>query len=249
MLRKLPFFICSLLLIVACEPPQPEVTKEKNPAADGFNLEASDTEAIAVADKVMEAMGGRENWDNTKIISWTFFGRRTHTWDKSTGRNRIDIPNGNLVIDMNIHTKEGSVTRNGTAITEPDSIDIFMQRGYEMWVNDSYWLVMPYKLKDSGVTLTYMGIDNDQDGNGAHKLQLAFNDVGVTPQNRYHIFVDTTQNLITQWEYFRDSTATEPNISTPWAEYAQYGDILLSSSRGRGSMDNIKVMDTWPDFE
>ena len=58
--------------------PQEDVeSTEINPAAEGFNLEASDEKAIALADEVMEAMGGRKNWDATRYIRWNFFGRRT----------------------------------------------------------------------------------------------------------------------------------------------------------------------------
>lgn len=249
MSKNLFYSFFALFIFVACEAPKPEAQVEVNPAAEGFNFEGSDAQAITVADQVMEAMGGRENWDNTKIISWTFFGNRTHTWDKSTGRNRIEIPRWNMIIDMNINSKEGSVWRNGVAITEQDSVNHFMQRGYEMWVNDSYWLVMPYKLKDTGVTLKYMGMDNDQNGKEAHKLQLTFNEVGVTPQNWYYVYVDAERNLVSQWEYYRDSTSAEPNITTPWGEWKQYGNIMLSAARGRRGLSNIQVMDAWPTFD
>ena len=44
-----------------------------NPPAPGFNTADSDPKAIALADEVMAAMGGRANWDATRYITWRFF--------------------------------------------------------------------------------------------------------------------------------------------------------------------------------
>lgn len=46
---------------------------------------------------------------------------------------------------------------------------------------------MPYKLKDSGVTLKYKGEGQTEEGEPAQVLVLTFKDVGVTPQNKYEV--------------------------------------------------------------
>jgi hypothetical protein len=56
--------------------------KITNPAAEGFNESASDAKAIAIADEVMQAMGGRKAWDKTRYLSWKFFSFRQLTWDR-----------------------------------------------------------------------------------------------------------------------------------------------------------------------
>ena len=108
----------------------------------------------AIADEVMQKLGGRKNWDNTRYITWKFFGRRFHVWDKRSGDIRVE--SGNRTVLMNINTKEGRVWEDGTEVTHPDSLAKRLDRGYRAWINDSYWLVMPYKLKDSGDTLKYV---------------------------------------------------------------------------------------------
>ena len=87
-------------LVQACDNGSSENTQEPygNPPAEGFNLEGSDPEAIEVADQVMEAMGGREAWDNTRHIAWNFFGSRDLVWDKWTGDVRIDMRNTTFLI-------------------------------------------------------------------------------------------------------------------------------------------------------
>ena len=231
---------CFMLIIAGCSK---SGTESK---ATGFNAEGSDAKAVAIADSVMKAMGGQENWENTRIISWNFFGSRIHTWNKKTGRDRIEIPGSDMVIDMNISSREGKVMKGGEEMTHPDSVQKYMKRGYEMWVNDSYWLVMPYKLKDAGVTLSYMGIDTTQTGIPSHKLKMTFDGVGVTPQNMYHVYVDTSDYMVRQWAYFPKADSEEPRFILPWDDYQKYGDIMLSGDRGQNKLTDIKVMDEWP---
>ena len=222
-----------------------EFIEYNNPPAEGFNQEGSDLLATLLADKAMLAMGGRKAWDNTRFISWNFFGRRNHVWDKWTGDVRIEEPSNDLTILMNINTKEGKVMRGGNVVS--DSLDFYLQRGYEMWVNDAYWLVMPFKLKDSGVTLKYLREDSTMTGTPADVVSLSFEDVGVTPQNVYEVWIDTDSKLVTQWAYYADSSALEPRFVTPWADYKKYGEILLSGDRGNYQLTDIGVMNEVPD--
>ena len=216
-----------------------EFVEYNNPAAEGFDQEGSDLLATLLADKSMLAMGGREAWDNTRYIGWNFFGRRNHLWDKLTGEVRIEDPEQELTILMNINTKEGKVQKQGEMLT--DSLDHYLQKGYGWWVNDSYWLVMPYKLKDSGVTLKYLREDTTQAGTQSDVLSLSFKNVGLTPQNVYEVWVDTDSKLVTQWAYYPDSSSLEPSFITPWADYKKYGEVLLASNRGKGELTNINI--------
>ena len=218
-----------------------------NPPAEGFDLENSDPKAIAIADKVMDAMGGRAKWDETRYIGWKFFGRRKHIWDKWTGNARIEYNDSNRVV-FNINTMEGKIMINGEESTSPDSLTKYLDRAKRAWINDSYWLVMPFKLKDSGVTLSYVGEDTTQAGDAADVLSLTFKEVGVTPQNKYHIYVDKADHLVSQWAFFSSAEDAEPRIVNPWSEYRIYNDqIMLSGDRGRGKMEDIQVWSELPE--
>ena len=259
-MRKLPILIILPLLIFSCKTSSTNeegfadstataddggvFVEYNNPPAEGFNLEGSDMIAMLLADKCMIAMGGREAWDNTRYISWNFFGRRDHLWDKSTGDVRIEDPSNGITMLMNIKDRQGQVFKNGALVS--DSSDYFLQKGYEWWVNDSYWLVMPYKLKDSGVTLKYLREDTTMTGSAADVIYMSFDSVGVTPQNVYEVWVDTDSKLVTQWAYYPDSSAVEPRFVTPWADYEKYGNIMLSGDRGNYGLENIAVLEEVP---
>lgn len=247
---KYLFQICSFLVIsiclIGCGQNEHTETKEVNPAAAGFNLENSDAQAIAVADEVMLAMGGREAWDNTRYVCWKFFGRDALIWDKWENRVRIDWANG--VTGMaDVNTGKGRFYANGVEFTAPDTVAYYEKRAKGTWINHSYWLVMPFKLKDSGVTLKYLGSDTTQLGDMADKLLLTFEEVGVSPDNKYEIWVDKYSRLVTQWAHYSKAEDAEPRFVMPWQEYKKHGEILLSSSRGERGMEEIMVFDELPE--
>ncbi|EMR02606.1 hypothetical protein [Cesiribacter andamanensis] len=212
-----------------------------NPAAEGFDQEGSDSLAIAWADAVMQAQGGRQAWNQTRYLGWTFFGRRHLLWDKHTGRVRIEIPADSSVFLINIQQDTGRVMQNGRPLTDPEQLKQAIDRGKQIWVNDSYWLVMPFKLKDSGVTLTYAGSDTLPGGDAAEVLEMRFKEVGYTPQNKYRVYVDPADSLVKAWAYYEKAEMDTPNFMTPWTDYQRHGALLLSGNRGERQLTNIRV--------
>lgn len=220
-----------------------------NPPAAGFNFEDSDQRAMDIADRVMEEMGGRDDWDRTRYITWNFFGRRTHIWEKNGGDDRIEFTDQRgqrYVILMNVNSRDGRVFRDGVELINPSERHEWLRRGYEMWVNDSYWLVMPYKLKDTGVTLTYKGESTMNDGRYADVLQLTFQGVGVTPDNKYDVYVAKDSHLVEQWSYYRDAADAQPAVTTPWSDWKWHGEIMLSGDRGERQITDIVVLTDVP---
>lgn len=224
---------CFFLFVSCNDSAMESKIEEIKPPAQGFNLADSDSLAIEIADAVMEAMGGRQAWDNTTYLKWNFFDARRHVWNKETNDIRMIGIRDTFDISMNLDSLFGQVEWNGKTLSDPDSLSKYLQMGKEMWINDSYWVFMPYKLKDSGVTLKYLGQDTMKTGTLAEVISLEFEKVAVTPQNKYHIYVDST-NLVKQWDFYTNSSDSVARFTTPWMDYKTYGDIQLSSSRGPG---------------
>ena len=220
--------------------PPAAVVDMGNPAAEGFDKEGSDPRAIEIADRVMERLGGRGAWDNTRYLTWRFFGGRRHVWDKWTGDHRLE--DGDLVVLHNINDRSGRAWAGDVEITDPDTLTNRLEQAYSRWINDAYWLVMPYKLKDSGVTLTYEGEDMTEDGLPAYVLELTFQGVGRTPQNRYQVWVDIDKSLVRQWSFYREAADPEPRFVMPWANWQTHGDILLNDDFGARRHTEVAVL-------
>ena len=220
--------------------------KSANPAASGFDAAGSDARAVQIADEVMAAMGGRKAWDNTHLISWNFFGARQLVWDKWTGNVRVDNLKNDQTVLLNVNNDKGRVFKDGAEVTAPDSVAKYVKQAKAAWINDSYWLVMPFKLKDSGVTLKSIGDGTTEDGKAADVLQLTFKGVGVTPDNKYKVWVDKASHLVWQWAYYPKFTDEKPGFTLPWIDYKKHGEILLSGERGQRDLTDIRVFSGLP---
>jgi len=134
-------FILALLL-TACDQRSDTTTTE------------SDPKAIEIANQVIDAVGGRENWESTRYVTWRFLDKRLHVWDKWTGRIRVESVGSTIL--MNINTMQGRAWKNGEEL-HGDDLQRALDYGYEAWTNDTYWIFLPFKLRDLGVILKYVG--------------------------------------------------------------------------------------------
>ena len=217
--------------------------------ADGVAGTQIEPDAREIAESVMEAMGGRNAWNTTRHIAWKFFGGRQHYWDKHTGDIRIEIPASDrgpeMLILMNLDSRSGRVWASGGELIGTP-LQEGLERGWQTWVNDSYWMFMPYKLLDPGVNLRHVGEDIMSDDREADVLEMTFEDVGVTPDNRYLVYVARDSGLVEQWSYFSSREETDPGFTLPWENWTSFGGILLSTGRGSGEDWDIHIYDELP---
>ncbi len=228
-----------LIILLGILPFLSQAQKKKSiMAADGFNEAGSDAQAVAIADKVIKNMGGYDAWNNTRYIAWTWRDQY-HVWDKF--ENKFRYERDTLVVISDLTTRTGKVYGKGKEITNPEQTKKILDRQYPTWANNSYWLMMPFKIKDSGVTLKYKGEGKTQAGEDADLIELTFKGVGVTPDNRYILAVDKKSGLITEWSYFAKYTDEKPGFTRPWLNYQTFGKIKISSGRGDAKMDMSNV--------
>ncbi|MEP6796270.1 MAG: hypothetical protein ABJB16_18220 [Saprospiraceae bacterium] len=218
-----------------------------NPAEEGFDLAHSDAAAIELADSIMIEAGGRANWDKAHFISWNS-ENKSFTWDKQKNRVRIDDGTDNAIYLLDLSKGTGRVQVKGQELTENNALQETLKIAKSMWRNNMYWLAAPFKLKDSGITLKYLGEDTLK-GNRYNVLQMTFNQEGDTSLNKYKMYVDVKQKVIRYWSFFADSSQDSASLTTSWDNYKKYGDILLSGDRSDDiGPKNIRVdNETFPD--
>ena len=209
----------------------------------GAETKASDPRAVKIADQVMAALGGKGRWDGLRYLRWTFEvsvndtlrpGRR-HLWDKHSGWHRVDGTNraGQTYCYIeNLNDSTGMAWVNGQPI-EGDSLKKLMRSAHGQWINDSYWLLMPYKLRDPGVTLTYDGEEKDSTGALCDRIGLSFENVGMTPGDRYWVTVDRATHRVVRWDHLLQGGQPPP---TPWTleAWEQHGGLWFSTAHRSG---------------
>lgn len=201
----------------------------------------AEPKAREIAERVARSMGGWDAWERTRFVTWHFFGGRAHAWDKQTNDWRLE--NGERVVLMNADTRQGRVFDKGVELTDAAARDKALQDAYGMWINDSYWMFMPWKLLDPGVELRYLGATTLENGRTAQLLELTFENVGLTPKNRYVVAVGDESGLVEQWSYYADANDAEPKLTTPWSGWERRGSILVCTDHGerKGAKPDWKI--------
>lgn len=194
---------------------------------------ATDPKAAAIADQVLAELGGQQAWDQTRYVHFGFSGRRQHWWDKWDGRYRLEgktKEGQSYVVLMNVNTRAGSAWLDGQPL-QGEALAKQLENAYGAWINDTYWLLMPYKLRDPGVNLAYDGEEKIGDAT-YDKLALSFERVGLTPGDRYWAFINRATHRMDRWQYILES---DPPGQAPaawlWLDWQRYGKILLAPLR------------------
>ena len=90
---------------------------------------------------------------------------------------------------------------------------------------------MPYKLRDPGVNLSYAG-EETIDGKTYDKLALSFGKVGLTPGDRYWVYINRDTGLMDRWAYIlQDMPKEGPPTVWKWEGWQKYGNIMLAPHR------------------
>jgi len=246
-----------------------------------FDPSTSDPQAVAIADLLLGALGGQQAWEQTRFVYFAFdverdskrVAHRTHLWDRWDGRLRYQSAEKDgapFVVLLNVNTRAGQAFRLpreaaadgtpvhgsvGAAPIESAAAKPLLDEAYESWINDTYWLLMPYKMKDPGVRLKYAG-EKTIAGAEYDLVELTFEDVGLTPRDRYWAHVNRKTHMMDRWSYVLqdDPPGSEPTV-WDWKGWTRRGRILLCPekvSERKGATVKIlhpimEVYDTVPD--
>ena len=192
---------------------------------------SSPDRAHETAVHVLEALGGAERFAALRGLRWSFGSSvndtvrstRRHAWDKRSGWHKASGVGRDGVAFAVAHVL-GDSTRGwatlGTRSLSGDSLTRAIHRGDALWTNDCYWFLMPYKLLDPGVTLADLG-DTTIAGRPHRRLGLSFGDVGLTPGDRYTVFVDAADWRVTRWTYVLEGQTTPP-VEWSWEGWEQH---------------------------
>lgn len=202
------------------------------------------TRAEQLADGVLDALGGKRAWDDLRGLRWTFGvamndtvkSERRHAWNKLTNQHRVDGVNRAGQKFTIFHTvgdtTQGRAWVDGVAI-EGDSLHKLVKRAEALYINDSYWLLMPYKLRDPGVTLTWAG-DTTVGNIHFDRLGMSFANVGMTPGDRYWVWVDPRERRVKRWEMVLQGD-TPPPVSYSWEDWEQRDGLWFAGSHRDGA--------------
>jgi hypothetical protein len=129
---------------------------------------------------------------------------------------------------MNVDSRKGSVYLEGRRLSGGEE-KAYLELAYAIWVNDTYWLLMPYKMRDPGVTLAMAGRET-KGGDSWDKVLLTFDGVGLTPKDKYWVYVNAKTGLVDRWEFVLKGEKTPP-VPFEWKGWKTHGRIQLADDR------------------
>lgn len=146
---------------------------------DMGDVKAYNPNADALANKVLKAIN-HEAYKNTRYIDWSFRGARFFKWDKQEhvvevkwGKNKVILHPDNL--------KESIAYVNNEEVDDAERI---IKRAWDIFNNDSFWLVAPHKLFEPGIIRNIEMID------GKEALRVKYTTGGSTPGDAYVWILD-----------------------------------------------------------
>jgi hypothetical protein len=219
----------------------------------------ADPDVQRIHARMLEAMGGARGWERARYFEFDFVpvrdgqpaGRWSHRWDRYTGDFRLSGTRAGepLVVVTNVNAPETGRAWIAGQPAAGAQLDSLLSFAYARFINDSYWLIMPYKWTDPGVRLSYVGPVHEA-GRDWQVVRLAFDQVGLTPQNEYLAYINPQTGLMERWYHFRQAGA-DP-IIFDWIDWRPFGPILLSTDKpnpdrtGGIRFENVRVETSVP---
>jgi hypothetical protein len=173
-----------------------------------------------IATDLWKASGG-DNWSKIKEIDFNFVVEQdgkplftaAHRWDLAAGTDSVKWKDK----QGEAHDVMTNLTKPATEGPEKDA--------YARWVNDSYWLLAPLKIRDQGVKVEAGG-PKDFNGTSMETINLSFANVGLTPTDRYVFYIDPQTKLPKAWDYV---PASGNGLQATWEKYQNFGGLNLAT--------------------
>jgi hypothetical protein len=210
-------------------------------AQDAAVLDARSATVVAALE---DGMGGRARWDAAAVVRFDWVVERDgkeairvhHLWDRAHGRYRADWrtrDGAEIRTAFDLATRKGVAWVNG-APAAPAALDSLLEAGYGRFINDSYWFLMPWKLRDPGVRVEHAG-EESLDGAEYDILHVSFDQVGLTPGDHYWIWVNRKSRRMDRWAYFLQDMEGEPSRDQArawkWTDWRESAGVWFACDR------------------
>lgn len=201
----------------------------------------ADPRADALGKALIASLGGEKAWENARQLRFDFvvdregktIARFSHVWDRYTGDYRVsgaDKTGAPFTVYFNVNSKDGQVFVNGKP-AEGEAKDAMLKNAYGRFINDTFWLLAPWKVFDPGVHRAYDGEKPCPDGSGTCEiLKLSFDNVGLTPKDVYWLWITKEGRKMVAWQYVLNGAADEPT-TVLWKDWKSMGGMALSMEK------------------
>ncbi|WP_299062325.1 hypothetical protein [uncultured Polaribacter sp.] len=198
------------------------------------NVKAYNKKANELANKILKAVK-HNAYKNTRYLEWSFAGKRHFKWDKQ--KHIVAVSWDTIRVDLHPRNKENSSVFINNKKQEKANTKI-VKKAWNIFNNDSFWLVAHHKLFDDGV------IRNIENHHKKEALRVTYTIGGTTPGDSYLWILD--DNYIP--ESYKMTIPTKKMIAAPatWQDWitTESGTLLPTNHTFKNgkklSMGNVK---------
>jgi len=174
------------------------------PLPEGASGEAADQ----LARDMMQAVN-KPAWDSTRWVRWNFMGIHDYVWEKE--RHLVEVKWDDLRVLLNPNKISGKAWRGEESLSGPEQKEA-VQKAYDFFCNDSFWLNAVVKAFDPGTERFLVG----QEG-GKEALLVRYTSGGVTPGDAYLWLLDESDRPYA-WQMWV-SVLPIGGIETSWSQW------------------------------
>ncbi|MCM4168179.1 hypothetical protein KCTC52924_03737 [Arenibacter antarcticus] len=135
-------------------------------------------EADVLANKMLTALD-YEAYKNTRFLEWSFAsGGHNYMWDKQQQIVNVSWKNHQVTLHLKDIPKSKAI-KNGIVLNGTERLKT-IKMAHTKFNNDSFWLVAPYKVFDTGTQRSLVPLEN-----GSQGLLVTYTSGGDTPGDSY----------------------------------------------------------------
>jgi len=162
-------------------------------------------QAEQLADEMLKALN-KPGFDSLKYIAFTFKGIHTHQWDRKNNHVTVSWKGHEVFVDLN---------------KPSDAYNLLEFKAYQHFINDSFWLVAPFKVRDDGVVRSTVDLEV---GRG---LLVTYTSGGVTPGDSY-LWILGERGFPKAWKLWT-SNVPIGGLEFSWDNWEEFDGVWLST--------------------
>lgn len=182
-------------------------------------------EAEMLANKMLKAIN-YSAWDSTVAAKWSFPGGHHYLWDKK--RKYVAVHWDDYKVLLNTLDQSGMAFKNDRRL-EATKADELQKKAWKYFVNDSFWLAAPFKIKDPGTTRSIVKTPKGD------ALLVHYSSGGLTPGDKYLWILDEN-GLPVSWKLWVQIIPVG-GLEFSWSDWQTYSTGARLSSFHDGIID------------